>query len=97
MMGPRLEAQSALFYDFPIDGHVPVDHVLRAIDGVPDHSTFSKNRHSRFRDRDVLRHVFETVVAQCIEAGLASGQRYAADASIIAADAIRQKSTPKGD
>jgi hypothetical protein len=38
MMGPRQEAQSALFYDFPIDGHVPVDHVLRAIDGVPDHS-----------------------------------------------------------
>ena len=97
MMGPRQEAQSALFYDFSIDDHVPVDHVLRAIDGVPDHSTFSKNRHGRFRDRDVLRHVFETVVAQCIEAGLASGQRYAADASIIAADANRQKSTPTGD
>lgn len=53
--------------------------------------------HGRFRDSDVLRHVFETVVAQCIEAGLASGQRYAADASIIAADANRQKSTPKAD
>ena len=53
--------------------------------------------HRRFRDSDVLRHVFETVVAQCIEAGLASGQRYAADASIIAADANRQKFTPKAD
>ena len=53
--------------------------------------------HGRFRDSDVLRHVFETVVAQCIEAGLASGQRYAADASIIAADANRQNSTPKVD
>jgi hypothetical protein len=53
--------------------------------------------HGRFRDSDVLRHVFEMVVAQCIEAGLASGQRYAADASIIAADANRQKSTPKAD
>lgn len=41
--------------------------------------------------------MFETVVAQCIEAGLASGQRYAADASIIAADANRQKSTPSAD
>jgi hypothetical protein len=44
-----------------------------------------------------LRHVFEIVVAQCIDAGLASGQRYAADASIIAADANRQQSTPKVD
>jgi transposase len=63
-------------------------------DPIPDHSTFSKNRHGRFRDSDVLRHVFETVAAQCLEAGLASGQRYAADASIIAADANRQKSSP---
>ena len=66
-------------------------------DAIPDHSTFSKNRHGRFRDSDLMRHVFETVVAQCIEAGLASGQRCAADASIIAADANRQKSTPKAD
>jgi transposase len=66
-------------------------------DTIPDHSTFSKNRHGRFRDSDMLRHVFETVVAQCIDAGLASGQRYAADASIIAADANRQNSTPKAN
>lgn len=66
-------------------------------DPIPDHSSFSKNRHGRFRDSDVLRHMFETVVADCIEAGLASGQRYAADASIIAADANRQNSTPKED
>lgn len=164
MLGPRQEAQSALFYDFSIEDHVPADHVLRAIDGIidlsgvrahlgpfysstgrpsidpelmmrmllvgyimgirserrlcdevhlnlayrwfckldltdaiPDHSTFSKNRHGRFRDSDLLRHVFESVVAQCIETGLASGQRYAADASIIAADANRQQSTPKAD
>ena len=142
MMGPKQEAQSALFYDFSIEDHVPSDHILRAIDGVidlsgvrkhltefysstgrpsidpelmmrmllvgyimgirserrlcdevhlnlayrwfckldlndpiPDHSTFSKNRHGRFRDSNMLRHVFETVVAQCIEAGLASGWR----------------------
>lgn len=48
-------------------------------DPMPDHSTFSKNRHGRFRDSDVLRHVFKTVVAQCIEVGLASGQRYATE------------------
>jgi hypothetical protein len=48
----------------------------------------------RFRDKDVLRNVFETMVAQSIEAGLASGQRYDADASVNAADANCQKPTP---
>ena len=64
-------------------------------DGVPDHSTFSKNRHGRFRDSDLLRHVFETVVARCIEEGLVSGQRLAVDASLIEADTNRQNSTSK--
>lgn len=64
---------------------------------VPDHSTFSKNRHGRFRDSDLLRHLFETVVARCIAEGLASGQRLAADASIIQADANRQNSTRQSD
>ena len=164
MMGPRQEAQSALFYEFSIEDHVPKDHLLRSIDRfvdlsdlrkhlapfysstgrpsvdpelmirmllvgytmgirserrlceevhlnlayrwfcrldlsdpIPDHSTFSKNRHGRFRDSDLLRHVFETVVARCIEEGLASGQRLAADASLIQADANRQNSTPQAD
>ncbi|SDZ62102.1 Transposase [Jannaschia faecimaris] len=64
-------------------------------DRIPDHSTFSKNRHGRFRDSELLRHLFETVVARCISEGLASGQRLAADASIIQADANRQNSTPQ--
>lgn len=64
---------------------------------VPDHSTFSKNRHGRFRESDLLRHVFETLVARCIEEGLASGQRLAADASLIQADANRQNSSPQAD
>lgn len=34
MMGPRQETQSALFYDFSIEDHVPCDHILRTIDGV---------------------------------------------------------------
>ncbi|WP_139196234.1 transposase, partial [Salinihabitans flavidus] len=164
MMGPRQEAQSALFYEFSIEGHVPQDHLLRSVDrfvdlpgirqhlapfysstgrpsvdpelmirmllvgyimgirserrlceevhlnlayrwfcrldltkAVPDHSTFSKNRHGRFRDSDLLRHLFETVVARCISEGLASGQRLAADASLIQADANRQNSTPQAD
>jgi transposase len=59
--------------------------------GVPDHSTFSKNRHGRFRQSDLLRHLFETVVRRCIREGLVGGEGFAVDASLIKADANRQK------
>ncbi len=63
------------------------------LDGkVPDHSTFSRNRHGRFRQSDLLRHVFETVVRRCIEEGLVGGNSFAVDASLIAADANKQRS-----
>lgn len=164
MMGPRQQAQAALFYEFSLEEHVPRDHLLRAIDRfvdlggiranlaefyshtgrpsidpellirmlivgycfgirserrlceevhlnlayrwfchldltdrVPDHSTFSKNRHGRFRDSELLRHLFETVVARCIAEGLVSGQRMAVDASLIEADANKQYSLPKDE
>ena len=58
---------------------------------MPDHSTFSKNRHGRFRDSDLLRQVFETVVARCMAEGLVGGEGFAVDASVIAADAHRQR------
>jgi len=58
---------------------------------VPDHSTFSKNRHGRFRDSDLLRMLFETVVARCMTEGLVGGEAFAVDASIITADAHRQR------
>ncbi len=162
MLGPRQEAQAALFSEFSLEEHVPPGHLLRSIDRfvdlgsirqhlepfyshtgrpsvdpellirmllvgycfgirsgrwlceevhlnlayrwfyrldltdrVPDHSTFSKNRHGRFRESDLLRHLFESTVARCIEEGLVSGQRMAVDASLIEADANRQNSTPK--
>ncbi len=162
MMGPKQEAQPALFYDFSLEDHVPQDHPLRSIDRfvdlssirapladfyshtgrpsvdpellirmllvgycfgirserrlceevhlnlayrwfcrldlsdrIPDHSAFSKNRHGRFRDSELLRHLFETTVARCIEEGLVSGQRMAIDASLIEADANRQYSAPQ--
>ena len=61
------------------------------LDGcVPDHSTFSKNRHGRFRDSDLLRRVFETVLQRCIREGLVGGEGFAVDASLIKADANRQ-------
>ena len=62
------------------------------LDGaVPEHSTFSKNRHGRFRDSDLLRHLFETVLRRCMAEGLVGGEGFAVDASLIKADANRQK------
>src|SRR2546430_1661516 len=58
-------------------------------DKVPDHSTFSVNRHGRFRDGDILRHVFEAVVRACMDAGLVKGEGFAVDASVMEADASR--------
>ena len=162
MLGPRQEAQAALFYEFSLEDHVPQDHLLRSIDRfvdlgsirtyladfyshtgrpsidpellirmllvgycfgirserrlceevhlnlayrwfcrldlsdpIPNHSTFSKNRHGRFRESELLRHLFETTVTRCIAEGLVSGQRMAVDASLIEADANRQFSASK--
>ena len=67
------------------------------LDGaVPDHSTFSKNRHGRFRESDLLRRLFEDTVTRCIAEGLVGGEGFAVDASMIKADANRQNST-RGD
>jgi len=61
-------------------------------DSIPDHSAFSRARNERFREGDVFRHVFERVVASCIAAGLVGGEGFAVDASLIEADANRQRS-----
>ncbi len=66
-------------------------------DKVPDHSTFSKARHGRFRDSDALRYVFEQVVERCIERGLVGGSGFAIDASVIKADANRQRALDRND
>ncbi len=55
-------------------------------DVIPDHSTFSKNRHGRFRDSETFRHLFETVLRRCMAEGLVRGEGFATDASIIMAD-----------
>jgi transposase len=58
---------------------------------VPDHSTFSKNRHGRFRESDLFRRVFEHVVGECMRAGLVGGEAFAIDASVIEADASHNR------
>ena len=64
-------------------------------DSVPDHSTFSKNRHGRFRESDAFRHLFESVVERCMKEGLVGGEGFAIDASVIKADANRSRSTAR--
>jgi transposase len=58
-------------------------------DKVPHHSTFSINRLERFRESDILRHVFERVVAACMANGLVKGEGFAVDASVMEANASR--------
>ena len=63
-------------------------------DDVPNHSTFSKKRHGRFRDSDLFRWLFNEVLRRCMDAGLVRGEGFAVDASIIKADASRQRGVP---
>ncbi len=66
-------------------------------DAIPDHSTFSKNRHGRFRDNDTLRFVFEKVLQRCRMERRVGGEGFATDASVIKADANRQRGVPGAD
>jgi len=63
-------------------------------DKIPDHSAFSRARNERFRDSNIFRRVFERVVQACINAGLVGGEGFAVDASLIVADANKQRSVP---
>ena len=63
-------------------------------DKVPDHSAFSRARNDRFRDSDIFRSMFERVVGACLGAGLVGGEGFAVDASLIVADANKQRSIP---
>jgi len=61
---------------------------------TPDHSAFSRARNERFRDSGIFRRVFERVVEACIAADLVGGEGFAVDASLIQADANKQRSIP---
>jgi transposase len=58
-------------------------------DAVPHHSTFSENRLNRFRESDILRHIFERVVIAAMGMGLVKGEGFAVDASVMEANASR--------
>src|SRR5882672_9439709 len=61
-------------------------------DAIPDHSAFSRARNDRFREGDVFRRMYERGVETCIAAGLVGGEGFAVDASLIQADANKQRS-----
>ena len=60
-------------------------------------SPLSENRHGRFRDIDLLRTLFEATVARCMAEGLVGGEGFATDASLIKADANKQRSNDAGE
>ncbi|HEX2714471.1 MAG TPA: IS1182 family transposase [Candidatus Acidoferrales bacterium] len=62
---------------------------------IPDHSTFSKNRHGRFRQSGVFREVFEEIVRRCLEAGLVEGRNLAVDGTLVGANASQQSRVPR--
>jgi transposase len=66
-------------------------------DKVPDHSAFSRARNERFGDSGIFRCIFERVVEACMAAGLVGGEGFAVDASLIEADANKQRSIPGDD
>jgi hypothetical protein len=66
-------------------------------DKVPDHSTFSRYRHGKFRESDLLRQVFESTVERCLKEDLVSGEGFAVDASLIPADANKTRSIPAAE
>lgn len=63
-------------------------------DRIPDHSAFTRARNERFRQHDIFRRVFERVVTACIREDLVGSKGFAVDASLIAADANKCRSTP---
>ncbi len=63
-------------------------------DPIPDHSVFSRARHERFREAEVFRLVFESVVERCIAERLVGGQSFSVDASFIKADVNQVKRVP---
>jgi Transposase DDE domain len=92
MMGERTVMQEALFVGFSIERRVPTDHLLRRSTGsLTCRECALTWRHGRFRDSDLLRKVFEAVVGRYTAEGLVGGEGFAVDASLITADAHRQR------
>ena len=62
---------------------------------VPNHSTFSKNRHGRFQESKVFEQMFEEVVAQCLSVGLVRGDQLSVDVTFVEANASKESRIPR--
>jgi Transposase and inactivated derivatives len=62
---------------------------------VPNHSTFSKNRHGRFQESKVFEQLFEEVVAQCLSVGLVRGDQLSVDGTFVEANASKESRIPR--
>jgi transposase len=60
---------------------------------IPNHSTFSKNRHFRFRESGIFLGIFEQIVRCCLNAGLVEGKRLTVDGMVVTANASPQRGT----
>jgi IS5 family transposase len=62
---------------------------------IPDHSTFSKNRHQRFKESGIFRELFDETVQRCIKEGLVDGRHLSVDGTRIQADASPDSRIPR--
>lgn len=67
---------------------------LNLEDKVPDHSTFSKNRHERFTESDLFQRIFDEIVNQCISQGLLTGKHLTVDSTYVQANAALKSLEP---
>ena len=81
----------------PFEPAVSLVFRLSLEDEGPNHSTFSKKRHGRFRDSNLFRWLLNEVLSRCMDTGLVKGEGFAVDGSIITADASRQCGVPGDD
>jgi len=63
--------------------------------GIPHHSTFSKNRHGRFQESKLFEQLFEQIVRQCVEVGLVQGKNLSVDGSFVEANAAKESRIPR--
>src|SRR5580693_55865 len=62
---------------------------------IPQHSTFSKNRHGRFQESKLFEQLFEEIVARCLEAGSVRGDDLSVDGSFVEANASKESRIPR--
>jgi transposase len=67
---------------------------LNLEDKVPDHSTFSKNRHERFTESDLFQRIFDEIVNQCVSQGLLTGKHLTVDSTYVQANAALKSLEP---